>query len=311
MMLMELRTIFVLTGLTLFVFILSGCSGHSEGGKRNKPLVIATTTIIADIAQEIAGDRVEVYCIMPVGGDPHMYQPVPGDARMIVRSDLVLLNGLQLEGWLTNLVRHAGGTRPMIEVTEGITPLVDEERRGEPDPHAWFDVRNMHYYVDNILRGLLKIDPEGKEEYLRQVHKYKEKLDELDSWIREEIELLPEARRVLITSHDAFRYFGKAYGVRVMALQGISTEAQPQTKDVIELVEAVRTYNVPAVFIETSVNPKMLEQIARDAGTRIGGELFSDSIGPPDHEGGTYLGMVRYNVRTFVDAMKNEPITTR
>jgi ABC-type Zn uptake system ZnuABC Zn-binding protein ZnuA len=310
-MLTELRTIFVLTGLALFVFILPGCSGHSEGGKQNKQLVIATTTIIADIAQEIAGDRVEVYGIMPIGGDPHVYQPVPGDARMIVRSDLVLLNGLQLEGWLTDLVRHAGGTRPMIEVTEGITPLVDEERRGEPDPHAWFDVRNMHYYVDNILRGLLEIDPEGKEEYLRQVHKYKEKLDELDSWIREEIELLPEARRILITSHDAFRYFGKAYGVRVMALQGISTEAQPQTKDVIDLVEAVRTYNVPAVFIETSVNPKMLEQLARDAGTRIGGELFSDSIGHPDHEGGTYLGMVRYNVRTFIDAMKNEPITTR
>jgi len=306
---MVLRTIFVLTGLALFFFILPGCSGQSEGGKRNKPLVIATTTIIADIAQEIAGDRVEVYGIMPIGGDPHVYQPVPGDARMIVRSDLVLLNGLQLEGWLTDLVRHAGGTRPMIEVTEGITPLVDEDRRGEPDPHAWSDVRNMHYYVENIVRGLLKIDPEGEAYYTGRADEYKLKLDELDAWVREQIETLPDERRILVTSHDAFRYFGEAYNVRVMALQGISTEAQPQTKDVVQLVQTLQKYDIPAVFIETSVNPKMLEQIARDAGARIAGELFSDSLGHPDHEGGTYLGMVRHNVRTFVDAMKIESMT--
>lgn len=230
---------------------------------------------------------------------------------MIARSDLVLLNGLQLEGWLTELARHAGGTRPMIKVTEGIVPLEDEERRGEPDPHAWFDVRNMHYYVDNIVRGLMIVDPEGEEIFAERAQQYKEKLDELDEWVREQIAALPEDRRILITSHDAFRYFGEAYGVRVMALQGISTEAQPQTRDVIELVRAVRTYNIPAVFIETSVNPKMLEQIARDAGTRIGGELFSDSIGHPDYEGGTYLGMVRYNVQTFVEAMKDDPITRK
>jgi len=306
---MSKNTLILLIG-TFLIINLTGCSG-SEGSERDRPLVVATTTIIADIAGELAGDRVEVYCIMPIGGDPHIYQPVPGDARMIARSDLVLLNGLQLEGWLTELARHAGGTRPAIEVTEGITPLEDEERHGEPDPHAWFDVRNMHYYVDNIVRGLIMVDPEGEEEFRARAEEYKQQLDELDAWVREQIETLPEERRILITSHDAFRYFGEAYDVRVMALQGISTEAQPQTKDVIKLVQTVRQYNIPAVFIETSVNPKMLEQIARDAGTRIGGELFSDSIGHPEHEGGTYLGMVRYNVRTFVQAMKDEPITVR
>lgn len=304
------RTVLSLIVSLCIVILVSGCSG-SEGSERDRPLVVATTTIIADVAEEIAGGRVEVYCIMPVGGDPHVYQPVPGDARMISRSDLVLMNGLQLEGWLTELARHAGGTRPMIEVTEGVKPLEDKERHGEPDPHAWFDVRNMHYYVDNIVRGLVKVDPEGKEEYRQRADDYKAMLDSLDAWVREQIETLPEERRILITSHDAFRYFGEAYGIRVMALQGISTDAQPQTKDVIELVRAVRTHNIPAVFIETSVNPKMLEQIARDAGTRIGGELFSDSTGPPDHEGGTYPGMVRYNVRTFVEAMKDDPITEK
>lgn len=306
---MNKNTLILITGMLLAV-ILAGCGG-SEGSERDKPLVVATTTIIADIAGKLAGDRVEVYCIMPIGGDPHIYQPVPGDARMIAQSDLVLLNGLQLEGWLTELARHAGGTRPMIEAAEGVSPLEDEERRGEPDPHAWFDVRNMHQYVDNIVRGLLKVDPEGEEEYRKRAEEYRQQLDELDTWVREQIERLPEERRILITSHDAFRYFGEAYGVRVMALQGISTEAQPQTKDVIELVRAVREYNIPAVFIETSVNPKMLEQIARDAGTRIGGELFSDSIGYPDHEGGSYLGMVRYNVRTFVEAMLSDQITRK
>lgn len=297
--------IVILLGFLIIIFNL-GCGG-TEGGERNRPLVVSTTTIIADIAEELAGDRLEIYCIMPVGGDPHIYKPVPGDARMIARSDLVLVNGLQLEGWLTDLARYAGGAQLMITVSEGITPLQDEDRHGEPDPHAWFDVRNMHYYVDNIVRGFIKVDPDGAEMYRERAGAYKNKLDELDAWVREQIETLPRDRRILITSHDAFRYFGEAYGVRVMALQGISTEAQPQTKDVIELVRAVRKYNIPAVFIETSVNPKMLEQIAHDAGARIGGELFSDSIGQPGHEGGTYIGMVRYNVRTFVETMKQEP----
>jgi ABC-type Zn uptake system ZnuABC Zn-binding protein ZnuA len=300
--------LFILSVITLSS-LTTGCGDRSKGSQRNKPLVVATTTIIADITQQIAGDRVEIFCIMPVGGDPHIYQPVPGDARQIARSDLVLLNGLQLEGWLIELARHAGGSRPMIAVTEGIVPLQDEARHGEPDPHAWFDVRNIHYYVDNIVRGLSMIDPDGEAEYREQADEYKRKLDELDAWVRERIQSLPENRRILITSHDAFRYFGEAYGIRVMALQGISTEAQPQTRDVIELVRAIREYSIPAVFIETSVNPKMLEQIARDAGARIGGELFSDSLGHPDHEGGTYLGMVMYNVSTFVEAMKREPLT--
>jgi len=303
--------IFTITLISFIIIIaLIGCSG-SEGSERDRPLVVATTTIIADIAEEIAGERVEVYCIMPIGGDPHIYQPVPGDARMIAHSDLVLLNGLQLEGWLSELVRHAGGTRPMIRVADGVSVLEDEERHGEPDPHAWFNVRNIHIYVDNIVNGLVQIDPDGEEEYIQRADEYKQKLDELDTWVREQIETLPEDRRILITSHDAFRYFGEAYGVKVMALQGISTEAQPQTKDVITLVQTVQEHNIPAVFIETSVNPRMLEQIARDAGARIGGELFSDSIGAPDHEGGSYLGMVRYNVRTFVEAMKEDPITKK
>jgi ABC-type Zn uptake system ZnuABC Zn-binding protein ZnuA len=303
---MQYKQVLWVTVILAIVFFSPGCGGKSESVERERPLVVATTTIIADVAETIAGDRVDVYCIMPVGGDPHIYQPVPGDARMIARSDLVLVNGLQLEGWLTELARHAGGIRTTITVTDGITPLRDEQRHGDPDPHAWFDVRNMHIYVDNIVRGLTEIDPEGEAEYTARAALYKQQLDELDAWVREQIETLPPDRRILITSHDAFRYFGEAYGVRVMALQGISTEAQPQTRDVIELVQAVREYSIPAVFIETSVNPKMLEQIARDAGTRIGGELFSDSLGRPDHEGGTYLGMVRHNVRTFVREMSEE-----
>jgi ABC-type Zn uptake system ZnuABC Zn-binding protein ZnuA len=294
-----------LLGAGLFA---AGCSG-SEGGERERPLVVATTTTIADIAERLAGDRVEIYCIMPIGGDPHIYQPVPGDARMIAHSDLVLMNGLQLEGWLSELVRHAGGSRPLVTVTDGIEPLRDDERHGEPDPHAWFDVRNMRYYVENIAGGLESVDPEGGDEYRRRAEAYIAELDSLDAWVRERIASLPESRRILITSHDAFRYFGHAYGVRVLALQGISTDAQPQTSDVIELVRTIRRYEVPVAFIETSVNPKMLEQIARDAGARIGGELFSDSIGPPDHEGGSYIGMVRYNVRTFVEAMQDDLIT--
>ncbi len=308
---MKYKIIYIVSIAIALLWALPGCGGKSEGSEREKPLVVATTTIIADIAAEIAGERVEIYCIMPVGGDPHIYQPVPGDARKIAQSDLVLLNGLELEGWLVELARNAGGDRPMIRVTDGVEPLRDEVRHGEPDPHAWFDVRNMHFYVDNIVEGLTMIDRDGAELFTRRAEFYKSRLDSLDTWIRDIVERLPEDRRILITSHDAFRYLGHAYGIRVLALQGISTEAQPQTRDVIKLVNVIKEAKVPAVFIETSVNPKMLEQISRDAGAKIGGELFSDSLGHPDEEGGTYIGMVRYNVRTIVEALSEGMITAK
>lgn len=297
----------LMLGITLAAFLGACSSSGSTSGEDNNPVVVTTTTIIADVAGEIAGDRLEVKTIMPIGGDPHIYRPVPGDARMIARSDLVILNGMELEGWLDQLARNAGGERPMVVATDGIDALRDPEYHDEPDPHAWFDVRHMKTYVDNIVEGFLKIDPEGEEYFTERAETYKAQLDELHEWVHKQVQTLPEERRVLITSHDAFQYYGQAYDIEVIGVQGISTEAEPQTRDVINIINLINDREIPSVFMETSVNPKMIEQIAEETGVRIGGELFSDSVGPPDHEGGTYIGMIRYNTRTFVDAMQ-EPL---
>jgi ABC-type Zn uptake system ZnuABC Zn-binding protein ZnuA len=281
----------------------NGCEVRSDSGRKDRKIVVATTTIIADIAQNIAGDRLDVRTIMPIGGDPHIYKPVPGDARLLARADLVLMNGLQLEGWLETLARNAGGHGPIVVVSDGIEPLRDEKRHGDPDPHCWFDVQLVKVFVENIRDAFIKLDSEGEKLYRLNADEYLAQLDTLHRWVIGYITQLPRDRRVLVTSHDAFRYFGAAYDFTVMAVQGINTDAQAQTEDVVRLVRFIREHRVPAVFIETSVNPKLVEQIARETGARIGGLLYSDSIGHPNEEGGTYIGMVRHNVRTIVDAL--------
>lgn len=286
------------------ILLFAACGEQSEN---EKPVVVATTTIIADIADQLAGDKLDVRTIMPVGGDPHIYQPVPGDARLISNADLVLLNGLQLDVWIEQLVENARGDRPYVRVTEGIEPLRDPENHEDPDPHVWFDVSQMNKMVDNIIDAFIQLDPDEEEFYREQSQTYKSELEELHQWVKERISTVPKERRVLITSHDAFQYFGKAYDVEVIGLIGISTEARAQTRDMTRIIEIVRDRNLPAVFVESSVNPRMIEQISSETGARIGGELFSDSVGPPDHEGGTYTGMIRYNVNTFVEAMSAEP----
>lgn len=296
--------------LLLFLLIPAAVSftACNERSDSEQPIVVATTTIIADVAAQLAGDKLDVRTIMPVGGDPHIYQPVPGDARLISRADLVLLNGLQLDVWLEQLADNARGDRPYIRVTEGIEPLNDPENHEDPDPHVWFDVSLMAAMVDNIIEAYIELDP-GEEDYYRErAETYKAELEELHLWVQERISTIPEQRRVLITSHDAFQYFGNAYEVEVIGLIGISTEARAQTRDMTRIINIVRERNLPAVFVESSVNPRMIEQISSETGARIGGELFSDSVGPPDHEGGTYTGMIRYNVNTFVAAMTDEPV---
>lgn len=281
----------------------NGCSPHGSKAVKEKPIAVATLTMIADMVAQVGGARVEVRCLMKPGNDPHIYEPVPGDLKLVADSDIVFINGLGIEGWIENLVKNAPGKRTTVTVTDGIEAIRSEAFHGDPDPHCWFDVKLAITYVDNIEKGLAAMDPSGADHYRQRADAYRKELTELDEWARAELAKVPAARRKLVTSHDAFHYFGRAYGFEVLAVQGVSTESQPNSADVIALIRKIRDAQVPAVFVETSVNPKMLEHVARESGAKIGGELFSDSCGAPGTPEGTYVGMVRHNVKTIVEAL--------
>jgi manganese/zinc/iron transport system substrate-binding protein len=295
--------------ITIFLFVSSllifSCN-KDENVKLNsdKLIAVSTITIINDIVKNIGGDKVDASSICGVGVDPHMYKPKPADPMLVSRSHIVFINGLTLEHWIEEMVRNSGGDKEEIIVTEGITPMTDEQGYGDPDPHAWFNVQFAEIYAKNIADGLSKVDKENEEYYKANLEEYVNKLDTLDKWIRKEIEKIPEQQRVLITSHDAFRYFGEAYGLEVHGLQGISTEAKVRTEDVKNLIDLIKARNIKSVFIETSVNPKLLEQISSETGAKVGGTLFSDSVGNEGTPEGTYMGAVIHNVNTIVNALK-------
>ena len=296
------RKLFILL-LILPAFFSCGENKKSEN-KNEKIVAVSTITIINDIVKNIGGDKVETYSICGIGVDPHTYHPKPSDPKLISNSDIVFINGFALEHWIEEMIKGSGGNKKEVVVTEGLTPMTDEKGYGDPDPHAWFDVKNIKTYADNIAKGLISIDPGNESYYKANLQEYKQKLDSLDSWIKEQIKIIPESKRVLITSHDAFRYFGRAYGLEVKGLQGISTEAKIRTEDLKNLIDYVKLKDLRSVFIETSVNPKLLEQISSETNAKIGGTLYSDSIGNEGTPEGTYIGAVKHNVNTVVNALK-------
>jgi manganese/zinc/iron transport system substrate-binding protein len=289
--------------ITFFlVLTLSGCN-EKDSYKNNRILAVSTITIINDMVKNIAGDKVEAVSICGIGYDPHTYKSVPEDSRTIARADIVFVNGFGLEGWIDKLIEAAGGDKEVITVTNGIQPIRDSKGHGDPDPHCWFDPKYAKIYIENITRGLMSIDSVNADFYRNNAENYKLKLDSLNTWTIEQINKIPEGKRILVTSHDAFRYFGEAYGIQVEALQGISTEARAQTADVARLVNLIQRSGLKAVFIETSVNPKLIEQISLETNARIGGTLFSDSVGDENTQEGTYIGAFKHNVNTIVNAL--------
>jgi manganese/zinc/iron transport system substrate-binding protein len=284
---------------------LSGC-GSRDGGKTSggKIKAISSITIINDIVRNSGGDKVDSKSICGVGIDPHTYKPKPNDPRLVSESDIVFINGFTLEHWIEEMVHNAGGNKKVVTVTNGLTPMTDEKGFGDPDPHAWFNVQNVKQYAVNIEKALSEIDKPNESFYKQNLDAYLKKLDSLDAWIKTEITKIPQEKRVLITSHDAFRYFGKAYGLEVRGLQGISTEAKAQTEDVKKLIDLVKERKLNSVFIETSVNPKLLEEISRETGAKVGGTLYSDSVGDDGTFEGTYIGAVTHNVNAIVSALK-------
>ncbi len=268
-----------------------------------KPKVVTTTTILYDITKNLAGDKLEVQCLMPVGGDPHIYEPTPADAQKIADAQLIIKNGLHLEGWLNKLIASANPNTATIEAAEGIEPIKSESMHGSPDPHAWMDPNLVKKYVYNITKALIQLDYENRALYEQNSKTYTQALELLDEYIKAQISKIPAKQRVLVTTHDAFKYFGRTYGIQVESAMGTSTDAEVQIGDLNRLIATIRDRKIPAVFVESTINPKLLTQIARDNGILIGGSLFADSIGDEASPAGTYLQMIRYNVDTITNAL--------
>ncbi len=270
---------------------------------QQKPIVLATATMIADMAQEIAGDHLDVKSIVPIGGDPHSYEPTPSDARLVGEADLVLVNGLTFEGWLGELVANSGTNAKVVTVTEGIVPITSQVYKNSEDPHAWMDLARGLTYIDNIKNALVELAPEHADGIETNYQRYRDEAEALDRYIMTEIQKIPTNQRILITSHDAFQYYGKRYGIRLESVMGTSTEADVQTTDMIRVNKVIKENNIPAVFIESTIAPRYLEQLAKDNKVKIGGKLYADSIGKKSTAAGSYLGMLRYNTDTIVAAL--------
>lgn len=273
---------------------------------QDKPVVASTASMIWDMARNIGGDHFDHQMIVPIGGDPHLYEPTPSDARLVANADLILKNGLTFEGWINSLIENSGTKAPVITVTEGLPALTSLTYKGAADPHAWMDAGKGEFYLRNIRDALIELSPEHKEEITENYENYSRQLSDLDEYIEQEIKKIPEAQRILITSHDAFQYYGRRYGLNLQAIQGVSTDAEVQTADIRRVNKVIRESGVPAVFVESTINPKMLNRIAKDNDIVVGGSLFSDSIGDEKSAAPTYLEMLRYNTNTIVAALSRK-----
>jgi manganese/zinc/iron transport system substrate-binding protein len=319
------RNIFICIASTTLAVFSQGC-GRGEDStvpKQEKqaavrteasgPLkVTATVGMIADLAQEIGGDVVEVKSLMGPGTDPHLYKAREKDIRLLANADIVLYNGLHLEGKLGDVLEKMAKKKPVIPVAEVIPEALLHQMAGAAgthDPHVWFDVTLWMRIAERIRDALVETAPKNKAGFESRASKLLDRMKKLHEWAKTETAKIPKERRVMITAHDAFGYFGKAYDFEVRGIQGISTEDEAGVKDINALVDFIASRGIKAVFVESSVPRKNIEALvegctAKGHPLKIGGELFSDAMGAEGTKEDTYIGMVEHNVRTIVDALK-------
>ena len=295
------------------VFLFAGCGGAEDEVADNTLNVLTTTGMVADTVKVIGGERVSVTALMGPGVDPHLYKASAGDINRLNRADIIFYNGLFLEGKMIDVLEKISqGGKPAYAVGEVISSDLlrqSQQYEGHPDPHIWFDVGMWADTIAFVAAKLSEIDPEGTELFKANAVAYLEELKALDAYCRERVEEIPEGQRILITAHDAFGYFGEAYGIGVVGLQGINTSSEYGIADVQRLVDLIVENGIRAVFVESSVPRRSIEAVvegckARGSEVAIGGELFSDAMGDEGTPEGTYIGMVRHNVDTIVDALK-------
>jgi len=269
--------------------------------------VLATFSILGDLARNVGGDRVEVATLVGPDSDAHVYSPAPADARKVAEAKVIITNGFGFEGWLNRLIKASGTKARPVVATEGIKPRHHKGHGGHghagADPHAWQSVENAKIYVANIRAALIAADPAGKAVYEANANAYLAKLDQLDREVRQAVAAIPKERRKIITTHDAFGYFQQAYGIEFIAPQGVSTEAEASAKDVARIISQIKRQNIPAVFLENVTDPRLIERIAKESGARIGGRLYSDALTGAQGGAPTYIDMMRHNIKALHEAL--------
>lgn len=270
--------------------------------------VAVTNSILADAVANIGGAEVEVTTLVGPDGDPHTYEPSPADTKAVSDAKIYFENGLGFEPWSEKLFQSSGSKALLVSATGGIKPLqLEEDGHMESDPHVWNDVENFIVMSKNVRDALVKADPGHAEIYKANAEAYLKKLKALDKWVEEQVNTLPKEKRRLVTNHDVFGYFAKRYQFEILgnAVGSLTTESQdPSAAHIAELVEEIKKTGVKTIFGDFSSNPKLIEQIAREAGVRIGPKLFVDSLGAPGTEGDSYEKLIRFNVSAIVENLK-------
>lgn len=279
----------------------------------DKLKVVATFSILGDMVRNVGGERVELATLVGPNGDAHVYSPTPADARRLTEAKIVFTNGLKFEGWIDRLVKSSGTKAVRIEAAKGVKPLKAEESHGHghdhgdsgSDPHAWQSIGNAKIYVANIRDALIAADEAGKATYEANAASYLKQLDALDAEVKSLVAGIPTERRRIITSHDAFRYFEEAYGIDFVAPQGVSTESEASAKDVARIIQQIRREKIAAVFVENVSDARLMERIAKETGARIGSQVYSDALSGTGGPAGTYIDMMRHNIRAFSTALSS------
>jgi zinc/manganese transport system substrate-binding protein len=294
---------------TVLAAMLSAVPALAQDQPKERLKVVASFSILGDLVKNVGGDRVEVATLVGPNGNAHVYAPSPADAKKAADAKLVFVNGLGFEGWLERLVKASGTKAPIVVATKGIKPRERVGERdhghdhGRADPHAWQSVANAKIYVTNIRDALVAADPAGKATYDANAAAYLARLDALEREVRDVIAKIPSDRRRIITSHDAFGYFEGAYGISFIAPQGVSTEAEASARDVAAIIAQIKKQKIAAVFLENVTDPRLVEQIARETGAKIGGTLYSDALTDDKGDATTYIDLIRHNLRQLAAAL--------
>jgi manganese transport system substrate-binding protein len=299
--------------LILAGVLLAASAGCSSGKDESEKVEVVTTySIIYDLVKNVGGDKVEVHSMVPIGSNPHEYDPLPEDVLKTTDADVVFYNGLNLEegnSWFKKLLKTAdkgGKDAPVYRVSEGVKAIHLESKglEEEPDPHAWMNINNGIIYVENIRDALIKEDPDNKKYYEQNAEKYISELKELHDETLSEIAKIPEEKRVLITSEGAFKYFGEAYNMNTAYVWEINSENQGTPQQIKSLVDFIKQGNVSALFVETSVDPRSMETVSKETGVPIKGKVFTDSLGKPGEDGDSYKEMMEWNTKTVIKGIQ-------
>jgi len=303
------RVIVILTILALALG-LTACAGAAsrEASGTSAPVILTSTTFLADFARNVVGDRVKVESLLSPGADPHEYQAVPSDVQKIAKSTVVIINGLDYEQFIQPLLTNAGGTRLVITASDGLKARQMKEETGETvtDPHMWMAPTRVIKYVENIRDGPTKSDPDGADIYKANADAYISQLKELDAWITQQVAQIPQARHLLVTNHDSLGYFAEQYGFTVIGtiVPGVSSEAAPSAQQIAKLIDEIKSTGAPAAFLNISDNPHLADQLAAETDIKVVTDLYIETLSPSDGPAATYIDMMKYDVTRIVNALK-------